>query len=309
MFKFIVKRFGYMLLTLFIACSITFFLIRLMPGDPLAAMGRSLPEQVRINYMAKYGLDKPLLVQYGLFWKNFLHGNLGESLQYPGRTVIDVIKQHAPISARVGGQGLIIGVSLGIVLGILAAFNRGKWIDGGVMIFAVIGISVPSFVMASLLQFIFAVNLRLFPVIGWGEFKHTVLPSLALSFGSIAIYARYLRANCLDVIGQDYILTAKAKGVSNISLVVKHIIRNAILPAITILGTQVINIFTGSIVVESMFSVPGLGKYYTEAILANDYSMVMGETVFITAMFIFAVFMIDILYSLIDPRIRLAGKR
>jgi len=309
MFKFTLKRFGYMLLTLFIASSITFMLIHAMPGDPLAVAARKLPEQIRANYYAKYGLDQPLLTQYSLFIKNALHGDLGQSLASPGRDITETIKKHAPISAQIGGQGLIVGVSIGILLGIVAAFNRGKWPDYLVMFIAIIGISIPSFVVASLLQYFFTVELRWLPTTGWGEFKHTILPTIALSFAPIATYARYMRANCLDVIGQDYIITAKAKGVSKVSLVFKHVIRNAILPAITLLGPQVANIFTGSFVVESIFAIPGLGQYFVSAVTDRDYTMIMGQAIFVSSLFIIALFLVDIIYGLVDPRIRVSSSK
>jgi len=169
MFKFTLKRFGYMLLTLFIASSITFMLIHAMPGDPLAVAARKLPEQIKANYYAKYGLNKPLLTQYGLFVKNAVKGDLGQSLASPGRDITETIMKHAPISARIGGQGLILGVTIGILLGIVAAFKRGKWPDYLVMFIAIVGISVPSFVVASLLQFFFTVKLTWLPTTGWGD--------------------------------------------------------------------------------------------------------------------------------------------
>lgn len=309
MLKFTLKRFGYMLMTLFIAASITFFLIHTMPGDPLGTVGRELPEQIKANYYAKYGLDKPLITQYGYFIKNAVQGDLGESLNYPGRSVTGTIVKSAPISARIGGQALLVGVSIGIILGIIAAFNRGKWPDYLVMFIAIIGIAVPSFVVASLLQWLLTVKFRVFPTTGWGEVRHTILPTIALSFGSIATYARYMRTNCLDVIGQDYILTAKAKGVSKLSLVFNHVIRNAILPAITLIGPQVAGIFTGSFVIESIYGIPGLGQYFVEAITSRDYNMIMGQSIFISALFIVALFLVDIIYGLVDPRIRAARER
>ncbi len=308
MLKFIAKRIGYMFLTLFIVTTITFMLIRAIPGDPLASMARKLPEQTRLNYYAKYGLDKPVMVQYGVFLKNLvLHGDLGESLTYPGRKVTDTIKKYAPVSGKLGIQAIGMGFTLGILMGILAAFNRNKWPDYLVMFIAILGVSVPSFVIASLLQYFFSVKWQILPTIGWGGFKYTILPAIALSFGSIAKYARYMRANCLDIIGQDYILTAKAKGVSKISLVVKHVIRNAILPAITLLGPQIAMIFVGSFVIESIFSIPGLGSYFVSSISNRDYTMIMGQTVFISFLFVSSLVVVDILYGVIDPRIRLGG--
>lgn len=308
MLKFTLKRFGYMLVTLFISITITFMLIHAIPGDPLASMARNLPPQIRANYYAKYGLDQPVIVQYGKFISNLvLHGDMGESLAYAGRSVGKTIASYAPISARIGGQAIALGFTIGVILGILAAFKRGKWPDYLVMFIAILGISVPSFVIASLLQFGFTVHWMILPSTGWGEFKHTILPTIALSFGSIATYARYMRANCLDVIGQDYILTAKAKGVSKLSLVFKHVIRNAILPAITLLGPQIANIFIGSFVVESIFAIPGLGQYFVSAISDRDYSMIMGQTILVSALFIVALFVVDIVYGLVDPRIRVSN--
>ncbi|KYH35558.1 oligopeptide transport system permease protein OppB [Clostridium tepidiprofundi DSM 19306] len=308
MAKFLLKRFAYMLLTLFVAITITFMLIHAIPGDPLSSMARKLPPQIQKNFYAKYGLDKPVIVQYGKFMKNLvLHGDLGESLTYPGRSVVHTIKTYAPVSGRVGIQAIAMGFVIGIILGIIAAFYRNKWPDYLVMFIAILGISIPSFVLATLLQYVFTVKFMILPTTGWGEFKHTILPSIAMSFGSIATYARYMRANCLDVIGQDYILTAKAKGVSKLSLVWKHVIRNAILPVITLLGPQIAMIFIGSFVIESIFSIPGLGQYFVSSVSDRDYTMIMGQTVFMSSLFIVSLVVVDVLYGLVDPRIRLSG--
>ncbi len=311
MIKFIIRRILYMLFTLLVVITITFFLIRAIPGDPLASMARKLPEQTKINYYAKYGLDKPIIVQYGIFLKNLIfHGDLGESLTYPGRKVTKTIFEYAPVSGRLGIQAITIGFTIGIILGIIAGFNRNKGPDYVVMFVAILGISVPSFVIAALLQYFFTVKFNLLPTIGWGAFKHTILPSIALSFGSIAKYARYMRANCLDIIMQDYILTAKAKGVSKFSLVTKHVIRNAILPVITLLGPQIALVFTGSFVIESIFSIPGLGSYFVSSVSNRDYTMIMGQTVFISFLFVTSLLVVDLVYGLVDPRIRLgAGKK
>ncbi|GCD12958.1 ABC transporter permease [Clostridium tagluense] len=310
MFKFILKRLGYMFVTLWIVATITFMLIHAIPGDPLAGMARKLPEQIRANFMAKYGLDQPVVVQYGRFMKNIvLHADLGESLAYPGRKVTDVIKLHAPVSARLGIQAIAMGFFIGVSLGIIAAFNRGRWPDYLVMFIAILGISIPNFVMAALLQYFFTVKNMWLPTTGWGGFEYTILPSIALSFSSIATYARYMRANTLDIIGQDYILTAKSKGITKLSLVWKHVIRNAILPAITILGPQLANIFVGAFVIESIFSIPGFGFNFVTSITDRDFTMIMGQTVFLCTLVIIAYVLVDILYGLIDPRIRLTGEK
>ncbi|MGH4124890.1 MAG: ABC transporter permease [Clostridium sp.] len=310
MFKFTLKRLGYMFVTLWIVATITFMLIHAIPGDPLAGLARKLPEQIRANYYEKYGLNKPVIIQYGKFMENIvLHGDLGESLAYPGRKVSNVIKLHAPVSARLGIQGLVMGFTIGVSLGIIAAFNRGRWPDYIIMFIAILGISVPNFVMGSLLQYFFTVKNMWLPTTGWAGFEYTILPSIALSFGSIATYARYMRANTLDVIGQDYILTAKSKGISKLSLVWKHVIRNAILPAITIIGPQLADIFVGGFVIETMFAIPGFGFNFVSAIADRDYTMIMGETVFACALLIVAYFLVDVVYGLIDPRIRLTGEK
>ncbi|MFX0548075.1 ABC transporter permease [Hathewaya histolytica] len=306
--KFILKRLGYMILTLYITITITFFLIHAVPGDPLASLARNLPPQIKANYYAKYGLDKPVATQYGIFMKNLvLHGDLGESLTYPGRSVGETIKNYAPISGRIGIQAILMGFVIGVTLGIIAAFNRNKVPDYVVMFLAILGISIPSFVLAALLQYFFTVKFMILPSTGWGEFKHTILPTIAMSFGSIATYARYMRANCLDVLGQDYIITAEAKGVSKISLIVKHVIRNAILPAITILGPQIAMIFIGSFVIESIFSIPGLGQYFVSSVNDRDFTMIMGQTIFMSSLYIIALVVVDIVYGLVDPRIRLSS--
>lgn len=304
MLKYILKRILYMLFTLWVVITVTFFLMHAMPGDPLSALARNLPEQIKANYYAKYGLNKSVPEQYWTFLKNICHGDFGQSLKYPGRSVTDTITKHAPISARLGGQALVIGVAIGIVLGIIAAFERNKWPDHVVMVIAILGVCLPSFVLASLLQYAFSVKFELLPTAGWGTAKHTVLPTIALCFGSIATYARYMRSSVLDVINQDYILTAKSKGVSTGTLVWKHIIKNAIIPAITILPPQIAGIFGGSFVIESIFAIPGLGSNLVDSINNRDFSMIMGLTIFYCALYIVSLLIVDILYGIVDPRMR-----
>ena len=309
MIKAFVKRLIYAILTLFIVASLTFFLIRLIPGNPIEEMTEQLPESVRENIYEQYGFDQPVHIQYKQFWKNLiLERDLGESLKYRGRKVTDTIKEFAPISGRLGIQAIFLGVSVGVILGLLAALNRGKWPDYLVMFIAILGVSIPNFVIASLLQYYLAIKNGILPVTGWGGFKYTILPTLALSFGSIAKYARYMRANCLDVINQDYILTAQAKGASNLRIVRSHIIRNAILPIITLLGPQIAMIFGGSFVIEKIFSVPGLGLYFVSAVNSRDYTMIMGQTIFISFLYIFSLMIVDIVYGLVDPRIRISDR-
>ena len=215
MFKYILKRIGYMLVTLLIISAVTFFMMHSIPGDPLGATVNKLPEQARENYYAKYGLDKPVTEQYAIFLKNLVtQGDLGESLKYPGQSITHTLLTNSKVSATTGGLALLFGVTIGIVLGIVAALNKNKWPDYLVMFIAILGITVPVFVLAALLQYFFTVKWMILPTTGWGKPEHIILPVIAMAFGPIATYARYLKSNMLEVMGQDYILTAEAKGVS-----------------------------------------------------------------------------------------------
>lgn len=309
MLRYIIKRIAYMLLTLFIIITATFFMIHSIPGDPLSYMAKNLPEQTRANFYAKYGLDKPKSEQYLIFMKNLItKGDMGESLRYPGRSVQETVAKNSKVSGAVGGIALVVGIIIGVGLGIIAALNKNKWPDYLVMFVAILGITVPVFVLSAILQYVFTVKLKLLPTTGWGKAKNMVLPVIVLSFGTIATYARYVKANMLEVMNQDYILTAQAKGVSSFNIIRKHVIRNAFLPCITILGGQIAGIFTGSFVVEKIFGIPGLGFYYVTSINDRDYTMILGTTIFFAALFVVAQLAIDLLYGLIDPRIRVSGK-
>ena len=308
--NYILKRIGYMLLTLWIVITLTFFLMHSIPGDPLAHMAKRLPEQIKQNYYEKYGLDKPVIVQYGKFMKNLItKGDLGESLRYPGRSVTETIAANSKVSGRLGAQAIAIGIPIGIILGIIAALNRNRWPDYLVIFIAMLGVTIPVFIVAALLQYTFSVRFELLPTTGWGKFKHTIIPTIAMCFGSIATYARYMRSNVLEVVSQDYILTAQAKGVSPFNVVRKHVLRNAILPAITILGAQIAGIFTGSFVIERIFSIPGLGFYYITSINDRDYTMIIGTTIFYAALFIISQLVVDLLYGVVDPRIRVSKNK
>lgn len=306
MAKYILKRISYMILTLFIITSATFFLMHSIPGDPLAYMAKNLPEQTRENYYAKYGLDKPKTEQYGIFLKNLLtKGELGESLRYPGRSVTDTIMTNSKVSAVPGGLALLIGLVIGVLLGIIAALNRNKWPDYLVMFIAIIGITVPVFVLAAVLQYVFTVKFQVLPTTGWGKPENIILPVAVMCLGTIATYARYVKSNMLDVLGQDYILTAEAKGVDRFHVIKDHVLRNAFLPCLTILGGQISGIFTGAFVVEIIFGIPGLGFYYISSINDRDYTMIIGTTIFAAGLFVIAQLIIDIAYSILDPRIRI----
>ncbi|MGO5067152.1 MULTISPECIES: ABC transporter permease [unclassified Clostridium] len=304
--NYILKRVMYSVFSLFIICTITFFFLRMIPGNPIEAMTEKLPDNVRQQVFQQYGFDKSITEQYKIFWCNIVKkGDLGESIKYRGRKVTDTIKEFTPVSAKIGIQAIMIGVTLGIILGMISAFNRGKILDYLVTFIAIFGISIPNFVIGSTFQYFLSIKLGWFPTTGWEGFSYTVLPSLALSLNSTAKYARYMRASCLDVINQDYILTAKAKGVSTFRLICKHVLRNSLLPIITLLGPQIALVFTGAFVIEKIFSIPGMGFYFVSSVLDQDYTMVMGQTIFIAALYIFSILIVDILYGFIDPRIRI----
>lgn len=294
-----------MLLTLLVVATVTFFMMKSIPGDPLGGMARELPEQTKANYYAKYGLDKSVGEQYLIYMKNLLHGDLGESLVYPGRSVSGTIASTSPISGLTGGIALVIGLLIGISLGIIAALYKNKWPDYIVMVVAIMGITIPVFVLVSLLQYFFSIKLKWLPAAGWGEAKHLIMPVIALSFGTIATYARYIKSSMLDVLDQDYVLTARAKGLSEAQVVGRHVMRNSLLPAVTILAGRIVGIFTGAFIVEKMFTIPGIGFYYISSINNNDYSMTMGTTVFYAALFVVMQLIVDFVYMLVDPRIRI----
>lgn len=310
MIRYTIRRLLMMVVTLFIITWITFFLMHSIPGDPLAVMARKLPEQTMKNYYEKYGLDKPVEEQFRIFLKRaLLEGDLGESMAYPGRSVTKTIAETAPVSAQWGFIAMFIGIAIGTLLGILAALNRGKWPDYLVEFLAMLGVCIPVFIMASLFQFVLVTKLKLAPAYGWGKPKHFILPVLSALFGPIATYARYTRSNVLEVLNQDYILTAEAKGVSRAGILFKHVLRNAMLPMVTMIGPQIAGVFTGSFVLERMFSIPGLGFYFYNSISARDYPMIIGTTVFYAGLFIVSNLIVDLVYGLVDPRIRLSGRK
>ena len=306
MTRYVLKRILYMLLTLLIVATVPFFMMRSIPGDPLGGMARELPEQTKANYYAKYGLDKPLVEQYLIYIKNMLQGDLGESLLYPGRSVSATISATSPVSGLVGGIALVIGLLIGVCLGIIAALKKNQWPDYVVMVIAIMGITIPVFVLVSLMQYFFSIKLGWLPSSGWGEPKHLIMPVIVLSFSTIATYARYIKSSMLDVLDQDYILTARSKGLSEGQIVRRHVLRNSLLPAVTILSGRIVGIFTGAFIVEKMFTIPGIGFYYISSINNNDYTMTMGTTVFYAALFVVMQLVVDFVYMLVDPRIRIS---
>jgi oligopeptide transport system permease protein len=300
--KYILKRFIISLITIWVLTTIVFFLIRVLPGDPFTS-DKTTP-QIKASMMKYYGLDKPVYVQYAKYIKNLLQGDMGYSLKFKNRTVNQVIINAFPNSAELGIRALMIAIPIGILLGIISALNHNKAWDYGSMIIAVIGVSVPSFIIGGLLQYVFAIKLKWLPVAQWKGFEYTILPSVALALGTLALVARLMRASMLEVTGQDYILTAEAKGLPIYKIVWKHQIRNAILPVVTVLGPIAAALITGTFVIEQIFAIPGLGKHYVNGIQSLDYTLVLGLTIFYGAFVIMLNFIVDIIYGFVDPRIR-----
>ncbi|MBX4263882.1 ABC transporter permease [Clostridium estertheticum] len=315
MAKYIIKRIGYMIITLWVVATITFVLINAIPGDPISASaGKVLDKTVYEQIMKKYQLDQPEYVRYGIYIKNLVQGDLGMSIHYPGQKVNDIISKEFPVSLRLALQAVGIGLVFGIFLGIIAAFKRNTWVDYTVIFIALIGVCVPGFVLAILLQYGLGAKFGL-KIAGWSDsslfniYRYSLLPSIALAMAGLASNARFMRTSVLEVINQDYVLTAKSKGVGKVSLVWKHIIRNAILPVVTMIGPRIAYVITGSLVVESIFSVPGLGRELVSAISNRDYTVVMSLTVFFAFLYIVSLLIVDIVYVLVDPRIKLTQRK
>lgn len=304
MLKYTLKRALMAILTIWVVVTITFFLMNSIPGDPFTDQ-KKIPPEIMEKLEKKYGLDQPLVVQYGKYLKNILKGDLGDSMKYKNRSVNSIIEEGFPVSFKVGMLAIIFAAVVGISFGTIAGLNRAKFFDFLVIILAVIGVSVPSFVFAALFQYVFGVKLKWFPVARWGTPAHYVMPVLALGIGYVAYIARMMRTSMLDVLNQDYIRTARAKGLSSTQVTWRHTIRNAILPIVTILGVSIAGIVVGSFVIENIFAIPGIGKHFVQSITHQDYTLIMGTTVFYAVILVVMMFLIDIFYGIVDPRIRL----
>ncbi|OGN65212.1 MAG: peptide ABC transporter permease [Chlamydiae bacterium RIFCSPHIGHO2_12_FULL_49_9] len=303
MFGFLFKKALILLISLWCVVTGTFFLMHAIPGDPFIG-DHAIPEEIMRSLSAYYGLDQPLWVQYTKYLKGLLGGDLGPSIVYQGRTVNQFIADGLPISARLGFQALCVSIPCGVLLGTWAAMKRARWQDNFAMALSTVGVSVPSFVLSSLLQLIFCVKLHLLPVALWGSFEHTILPTIALSALPTAFIARLTRSNMVEVLQQDYIRTALAKGIPLFKVALRHALRNALLPVIAYLGPVASHILTGSFMVEKIFAIPGLGAWMIHSINGRDYPMILGLTVFFSAALMISLFIVDLLYSVLDPRIR-----
>lgn len=304
MLKYIVKRIGLAIVTVWAVATITFFLMNMVPGGPFLSE-KAISPQATAALEAKYGLDKPLFQQYVTYITDALHGDFGDSLKQRGRTVMDIILMKFPVSARVGGVSVLVSLILGIPLGCIAALKRGKFLDSLISVVATCGIAVPSFVICTLLLYFFGVKLMILPTLGLTSWKHYIMPVMALSFYPTAYIMRLMRSSMLDVLGQDYMRTAKAKGLSGKVILFKHALRNAVLPIITYVGPMLAYTVTGSFVVEKIFTIPGLGGEFITAINGRDYTLIMGTTIFLATLIIIMNVVVDIVYKIVDPRIKL----
>lgn len=311
MLRFILKRLFSGALAIFILASATFVAMHVAPGDPLLK-GKAVSSEVRHNLEVKYGLDQPLLTQYLVYLGNMLRGDFGISFAQENRSVNDIIRAHFPISAILGSLTIVVVAVGGIFLGALTSLYRNRWPDAIIMFLVILGISLPGFVVAAWGQLLILrlndwAGFTVLPVAGWGEFSHMIVPSLVLGLGTLAYLTRLMRSSMLEVINADYIRTARAKGLSKTRIFFSHQLRNAILPVITILGPAIAVITTGGFVVESIFTIPGLGRYFVQAVQQLDYTVIMGLTVFEGSFLILMVILVDIVYGLVDPRIRVTA--
>ncbi|MFC4306016.1 ABC transporter permease [Cohnella boryungensis] len=306
MIRYISKKIAFMIISLFCLVTATFVLMNAVPGSPLQSE-KATSEQIQKNLEAYYGLDKPLIVQYGIYLKNLTEGDLGISMKKKFQAVDKIIANSFKYSLKLGIASIITSVIVGCVLGIISAMYHRKMLDNLSMIIAVIGLSVPSLVMAPLLQYLLAVKIRAFEVAGLNGPLDYVLPTIALSSASIAFIARLIRSTMIEVLNSDFIKTAKSKGLAGHLIVWRHALRNSMLPVVTFMGYLMANVITGSVVIEQIFAIPGLGKFFVQSVSDRDYPLIMGITIFYAVILMVSRLLADIAYVLVDPRIRMSG--
>ncbi|HBJ8788318.1 TPA: ABC transporter permease [Listeria monocytogenes] len=308
MVKYTLKRVLYMLITLFIIASVTFVLMKFLPGTPYRNQEKLSDEQIHMMN-EKYGLNDSIPVQYLNYMTGLVKGDLGVSFQLDNRPVSEILSALIGPSVQLALEAMAFGVIFGILLGVIAVMYQNRWPDYTSTFIAILGKSVPSFVFATVLQYWLGAKLQIFPVAGWGTFADTILPAFALAMFPLATAARFMRTELIDVFASDYVLLAKAKGNSRTEVAVKHAIRNALIPLITVLGPLSVALMTGSLVIENIYSIPGIGSQFVSSIQTNDYPVIMGTTILFAVMLVFVILVVDILYGLIDPRIRVSGGR
>lgn len=305
MVKYICKRLGVGLLTLFILTSLTFFLMHAIPGSPFTQDNKNIAPEVIAAMEAKYNLDKPIGEQYVTYMGNVLQFDFGESISRRGQNVTDIIIQRAPDTFKLGAVAFVISIFIGITLGIIGALTKHRWVNGIITVIATLGVSLPSFIVALLLMIAFGVQLQIFPLIGLDGPLNYVLPVIALSLSPIAMVTRLTRSSLRDVMNKDYIILAKSKGTGDLKVVIKHALRNALLPVITYCGPLFASLVTGSFVIETLFTIPGIGREFVSSVNNRDYTLIMGLTIFLGAVVILMTLITDIVAAIVDPRIKL----
>lgn len=303
MLQYVVKRLGISLITLWVIVTITFILMHAIPGDPLTRE-KELPPSIRASLMEKYHLDEPLSKQYIIYLEGLAHGDLGPSMKYPGENVQDLIKKGFPVSMQLGLISIGIMLLIGLPAGVISALRQNKWQDRTAMFLATLGVAVPNFVVATLLMYIVGVKLNLLPTSRWVSWESVIMPAIALAGYPTSYIARLVRSSLLEVIGQDYIRTARAKGLPERMVIYKHALKNAMIPLVTYMGPLTAGVLTGSFVIEKIFAIPGLGQHFVMSIGNRDYTTILGVTVFYAAFLILMNLVVDILYGYIDPRIK-----
>ena len=303
--KYFLKRIFFMIITLWLIATITFFLMQLLPGTPYTNQEKLSPETIAM-LNKQSGLDKPVIVQYGIYLKNLVTGDFGISFQFKNQPVAKLAGRIGP-SLQLGGQAIIFGTLVGILLGIIAAMRQNTWVDTLATLLAILGRSIPNFVFAVLLQYIFAMKLRILPIAMWNGFAYTILPTIALAMSPMADSARFIRTEMVEVLHSDYVELAKAKGLSRWQVAFRHGLRNSLIPLITLLGPLAVGLMTGSLVVENIFAIPGIGEQFVKSIMTNDYPTIMAVTILYSTMLVVVILIVDLLYGLIDPRIRVSG--
>lgn len=304
MLRYVIKRLGASIITLWVIVTITFLLMHSIPGDPFTRE-RELPDSIKAALMEKYHLNEPLSKQYIIYLDGLAHGDLGPSMKYPGENVQDLIRKGFPISLQLGLVSLVFMLLVGVPAGIISALKQNKWQDRTAMFLATLGVAIPNFVLAVLLMYIFGVKLNLLPTSRFVSWQSVIMPAIALAGYPTAYIARLTRSSLLDVISQDYIRTARAKGLSERVVVYKHALKNALIPLITYMGPLSAGILTGSFVVEKIFAIPGLGQHFVMSIGNRDYTTILGVTIFYATFLILMNLIVDLLYGVIDPRIKL----
>lgn len=305
---YIIKRIFNAFIVLWIVISITFFLMHAIPGGPFTAE-KSLPPYVLHSIEERYKLNDPLYKQYGDYLCNLVQGDLGPSFKYPGRSVNDIIKDSFPVSFKLGIEAILIAIIIGIPAGILAGVKKDKWQDRAVNFFTTLGVAVPSFVVAALLIYVLSTKLHLLPAAMWNGWRYEIMPALALSGMPMSFIARLTRSSMLDILSQDYIKTARAKGLSWSKVLIKHALPNSLIPVVTYLGPMTASILTGSFVIETIFAIPGLGQYFVTSIYNRDYTVILGVTIFYSVIVIVLNMVVDLLYPLLDPRIKIGEEK